>query len=375
MNFVGGGSGNAQGLNFNLCRFGSIKTIINASGGTMSSEVTFSQCRIAEFNETSIMFILNNAQGVNWRFIATDIESFSGICFQYLKGSAVSVFHGSIIPYSNGKVIEIPRAANSNDFAGGNNPIISFYSSRFEMRDFSKLIHKQSLNVYFSAVFENCGMGGYNLQNYGIEHYPIDIYGDGKVIFRSCEGFNKYRMKHTTATVNGIAPNIIFENCDMTLNDLSLFLSNSFLDGATYNDFRYAQVDWNGVIFSGTYYETKKSKKTLTLTNGFEIKNANNNNVVEIFSKNICGKTLFVLPIREVIVTNYGRYGYGNPDLKFTLYNEDKTKVLASETIKFETKKSYKYQVVETVKGFVLEVSTTSGYDNIPYFPLNIEVI
>jgi hypothetical protein len=218
MNGVGGGTGNAQSFIFDNCRFSNWKNIISSSGTTMMSEVTFRDCKITGSNINSILFNLDNSQGVNWRFFSTDIESVSGIIFNFRQGSSLSFYQGSIIPTGDGVVFNIPEKVNQNKFGGGNNPLVNCNGVRFEMREKSQLIKIASPKVYACFDFYSCGMGGYNIT----DQYVIETTDTGRISFINCDNFSKYKFKHSIINAHSFANplKVIFVNSSPSMESL-----------------------------------------------------------------------------------------------------------------------------------------------------------
>jgi len=218
MNGVGGGSGNAQSFIFDNCKFSNWNNIISSTGSTMMSEVTFRDCKITGSDENSILFNLDNSQGVNWRFFATDIESVSGIIFNFRQGSTISIYQGSIIPTGEGIVFNIPDKVNQNKFGGGNNPLINCNGARFEMRDKTKLIKISTPKVYACFDFYSCGMGGYNIT----DQYVIETTDTGRFSFINCDNFGKYKFKHSIVNAHSFTNplKVIFVNNSPSMESL-----------------------------------------------------------------------------------------------------------------------------------------------------------
>ncbi|MDD2495189.1 MAG: hypothetical protein PHE29_08355, partial [Tissierellia bacterium] len=218
MNGVGGGTGNAQSFIFDNCKFSNWNTIISSTGSTMMSEVTFRDCKINGSDKNSILFDLDNAQGVNWRFFATDIENVSGIIFNYKQGSSINIYQGSIIPTDNGIVFNIPPGVDQNKFGGGNNPQLNCNGTRFEMRNKSQLIKISTPKVHASFDFFSCGMGGYNIT----DQFVIETADTGRISFINCENFNKYKFKHNIVNEHSFTSplRIIFINSSPSIESI-----------------------------------------------------------------------------------------------------------------------------------------------------------
>ncbi|UFH30558.1 hypothetical protein LNP04_11275 [Chryseobacterium sp. C-71] len=188
-------SGTAQSLIFSDCSFERFKTILDVSGDTMMSEITFRNCKILATDQDSILFKLNNPQAVNWRFYSTEIESVSGIVFDFYAGMAISYFQGSIIgnESTDNVIFKVNSSADPNKFGHTNNPNLQMYGVRFEIRGNTKLIKIDNDDVDFSAKFDNCGLGGFGTNP---SNYAIDIKSKGSFIFDNCGNYQNFRFKH-----------------------------------------------------------------------------------------------------------------------------------------------------------------------------------
>jgi hypothetical protein len=188
-------SGNAQSMVFSDCRFEKFKTILDVSGNIMMSEVTFRNCKIFGNESEAVLFKLNNPQAVNWRFYSTEIESITGTVFDFYAGSTISYFQGSIIGNDNPNTVifKVNNAANPDLFGAGNSPNLQMYGVRFELRGDTKLVKIENADVDFSAKFDNCGMGGFNLNS---STYAVDLKGKGNFIFDNCTNYGNLKFKH-----------------------------------------------------------------------------------------------------------------------------------------------------------------------------------
>ena len=290
MNAQGGAPGMAQSFIFEKCYWLYFKEIMNVTGNTMMSEVTFTDCKIKEMDATSTVFRFDNAQAVNWRFYGTEIESFEGVCFEFLKGTTISYYQGSIIPLATGTVFKVPSTADYNAFGTGNSPQIQLDGVRFELRTYSILLDIQQPNVNLRGMFTNCGMGGTNLTS-DVNHKTIRTKGRGRFIFDNCENWSNYRAVHEVLSATdsenplyiefrNVAPNAyIIENSEVVYvggnnqgaSPIYNFV-NTFIDSAVrldgHNRFKrlmpikkhstsFRQVDNQLLQFDGTKSETK----------------------------------------------------------------------------------------------------------------------
>ena len=236
MNYVGGGSGNAQNMRFNQCSFAYFKTIINASGTTMTSENTFFECSISGCGSDELpceLFIFNNSQSVNWRFYATDIESFIGVLFKYLRGANVTWYQGSCIPLRNSILID-GRTADPNYFGQGNSPYLIMNQVRIEMRENSCLLQKGNSLASLYLVFNECGMGGQNIPTSPTVK-TINL-GDGnnRLFFNHCTNFEKYSFSSSTRLSA-----MSYNSDDVNFNDCTFLPNDNIQQILSRSDFQY----------------------------------------------------------------------------------------------------------------------------------------
>jgi len=232
LNFVGSGSDNAQSMIFEKCFFQDFNQIIVCSEYTMTSEVTFTDCKIRGGGASAIYFVLNNDQGVNWRFYGTDIESFDGVCFDFHKGQSMYVYQGSIIPNSGAQVIRVVENADPNTFGGGTSPEISMWGVRFELKN-AILINLESKTVNFIAKFDCCGMGGSNITNGQPAVYTKGI---GTLIFDTCYNFNNFLFSHEIDDASDyLNPvRVIFRNSAPVMTDIDQNICNIVTNISSY---------------------------------------------------------------------------------------------------------------------------------------------
>ncbi|MET3538668.1 glycosyl hydrolase family 28-related protein [Chryseobacterium limigenitum] len=225
MNLVGGAPGNAQAIIFEKCFFEGFNQIISCNGLDMTSEVTFTDCKIKGGDTSAVYFNLANDQGVNWRFYGTDIEGFTGVLFDFIEGQTIYYYQGSIMPGEGGTVIRINSAANPDTFGGGTQPHISFWGPRFELLNGAKLIQVFNKSVNFVFKFDSCGMGGSTIKN-GLP--VIETKGKGTIIFDTCSNWYNYKISHDID--NGedyLSPlRIIFRNIAPTLDQINQSVCN-----------------------------------------------------------------------------------------------------------------------------------------------------
>jgi hypothetical protein len=251
LSLVGGGpgSGNVQSITFESCSFSKWNDIVKTSLTTMTSEMSFIRCRITDF--IGVGFKLGNPQGVNWRFLFTDIGG-SGTVFEYTAGSTVLFIQGSVISTTTGVIVSIPETANGNYFGSGNSPDIHFVGTKFELRTGSVLFNKQSLSASFSAIFNGSSMGGFNIT---AGTMSIIWTGGGNLVFRDCKNMEKHFISYSS--VGNVAAyadlKVIIDNCDL---DNNFVTSSTFtLTTAEYNSKKYPifSISNCGLAVDGVY--------------------------------------------------------------------------------------------------------------------------
>lgn len=326
MNGVGGGTGNAQSFIFDKCSFQNWNNIITSTGGTMMSEVTFRDCKINGSNEKSILFNLNNAQGVNWRFFATDIESIRGIVFNFLQSSTINIYQGSFIPQGNGIVFNIPSNANRNSFGPNNTPQVNCNGARFEMHDKSQLINIKAPKVNIGFDFYSCGMGGHNITN----QFVIETTDFGRISFINCDNFSKYKFKHTidnsSSYVNPLK--ITFINNSPSLGDLKQSECTQVVNDAGSPIYSFINCGINGDIrpFANSSYfvpdnyvplRVSKNIFSSSPSNNYTAFPVKNNDYTEVWRIKI--PDVNILAMRLYIVEGNGQSSQNSEfDLKLT---------------------------------------------------------
>lgn len=228
----GGGSGNVQSFTFNNCSWVGWENITTTTGSTMASEFTFNDCKVnscGNVDNPCELFVFNNEQGVNWRFFATDVESIVGCVFKYLKGATVDIEQGSFILNGIDETkpsvfISVPSDAIDTSFGENNSPIITVFSSRFELRGYVQLIRKESYTANTYMSFINAGLGGYNLtQSDSVS--TIHLSGAATITFGQCQGYRGYSVYSKATNVN---PRAMIIRCDSSAM-IEQFLNNTRL--------------------------------------------------------------------------------------------------------------------------------------------------
>lgn len=273
-----------QSFNFTDCRWAAFHKAFVSEGDTMTSEVSFINCKFVVFDENSIVFTFNNLQCVNWRFFGTDIEQTNGIIFQMLQGTYLSLYNSSIIPFK-GIVINIPASATTGTFWYTNYPQICMYSCRFELRDYSKLFVSMN-QADTGLIMNNCSLGGMNITPkddvYQIEVLPGSTTNrnNAKFVFNDCTQFDNYkaRLGGHTGTIN--EGRFDFNRCRGF--NVDTFLANSVFP--VIYQMEYAPT----VYVDGRYipYSDIMAFKKKQVTSDYIIKSATDNLLVSVLGAN-----------------------------------------------------------------------------------------
>ncbi|MFC3160003.1 hypothetical protein SAMN05443633_11661 [Chryseobacterium arachidis] len=349
--------GNAQSLIFNSCYFKNFKTILDVSGNTMMSEITFRDCKIKNSRENSLLFKLNNPQAVNWRFYGTDIEAISGTIFDFYAGLTISYFQGSIISndITENVIINVNSLANPDLFGQGNKPNLQMYGVRFELRNNTQLIKINHNDVEFSAKFDNCGMGGYNLNP---STFAMDLKGKGQFIFDNCSNFENFRFRHEiTNSSSYLSPaKIKFINTCPDLDLINNGVCNEVTNTGGYPIYTFENCGLNSYyrpfgrdtfFLNNDYY--KISKKIISKghrNNRTETTGIVQDRVYVDLGPNTTGYKELVsfdipdVPIHsiKIIFDKAWPGGYGGLIYNVKVYNTDKSIELASGILNIENK-------------------------------------
>lgn len=253
--------GAVQQFQFENCSLEGWNNLFKVEGTVMCSEFTFIACRITGF--TGVGYSFKNTQGVNWRFYATEIESFSGVLFDYIYGTEVTFYQGSIITTAaTARIVRVPVEADNNQFGGGNKPNLVCYGVRFELRAGSLLVEKLQQAVGLALVFAQCGMGGYNLPA-GTK--PIKWAGAGSIEFNGCDNMAGYCIDNTYYGNN---------NHDLAIRIRNTPLYPSFMTESVFVDAQATpnvgksptfDVQGCGFAFDGVYHPKDSQFATMTM--------------------------------------------------------------------------------------------------------------
>ncbi len=341
--------GRPQSLIFESCTFEKFKNILDVSGDIMMSEITFRNCKIWSAPIDSVLFKLNNPQAVNWRFYSTDIESNSGTIFDFYAGLTISYFQGSIIGEmsTDNVIFRVPINANPNLFGPGNSPNIQMYGVRFELRGNTQLIKIENEDVELSAKFDNCGMGGFNL-NPNI--FPVDIKGKGNFVFDNCSNFQNFKFKHEVSNASSyISPaKIKFINSCPDLDLINNGACNEVVNTGGYPIYIFENCGLNSYYrpfgrdtfyLNNDYY--KISKKIISKgygIDGNEISGVVQDRIYADLGQNTSGYKHLVtfnlpnVPIQsmKIVFDKAWQGGFGGLNYNVKVYNTDKSLEIAT---------------------------------------------
>lgn len=217
-----------QRLQYFNCSFSKFKTIYNCiSSYMMLSEMTFSYCDFTDCGEAGKeckLFIANDSQAVNWRFINSDITNFYGDAFYFEKGTGIIIIGGSITPKA-GTVFNFAISGKNLRYCGASNsPQINSIGTRYKINSNSTLA-KSTLEGRGNAKlsFNSCYMG----TDKNVSDSFIDVRGTIVVLFEDCYECDDIRIDGDIPTITNpdpggrfIMPSVTFRNCP------SLNLSN-----------------------------------------------------------------------------------------------------------------------------------------------------
>lgn len=242
MEVLSGVTHNAQSMYFHRCAWRQFHTVLVlgrvASAATMTSETLISECKISNCGSADNpceLFVLDNAQSVNNRFYATDIESFVGTLFKYKQGNAITYYQGSIISFGDSVIVD-GTEIDGNTSAAGNQPSLAMWGCRFEMHGNTKLLKHGNAFGRLMLSFNECGMGSYNL-NEGVIPISISSMASADIYFNRCRNadgmFCEFVNINSNSTRDIVRSRIHFNDCDMKPID---FVENSTLtiNGSNY---------------------------------------------------------------------------------------------------------------------------------------------
>ena len=354
-----------QSLYFFNVGFYNFNNLFRIEGTTMDSEIRFVLCKIRGFSGTA--FYMNNPQGANWTFLATDIETFSGTVFYLLKGFSVKYITGSIIPSVAGAtIIKIPSTANSDYFSVANTPMY-FRGVEFEIRPDTILISKEPV-AYMDITFDSCDMGGYSdytgsqiIWNYG-----------GVLVFENSRNFSGYSMNWTgNGAYNADHLTIIIDSPSFPIDNF-LTESTFTLTDAAYNVSHYPTLDVRNCanpLLNSTIIKARGASLSNVIQNWHSISTSENATqicagpfpiTIPLSIKNVFIREIKLIPKLSGI----------NGDITFAVTNADETTTLASFTYTPSTdtteKTSYPNYFVDSTDSLKLKVTgTDTGWKSI----------
>lgn len=354
MEVLSGVTGNAQSMYFYRCFFSQFHTVLklgrakNATHDTMASETLLSECKITNCgtNENPCeLFILDNQQSVNNRLFATDIESFTGTLFKYKKGNAITFYQGSIISFGNSVIVD-GTEIDGNTSGGGNQPNLTMWGCRFELRGKTKLLNHGTNWGCLVLSFNECGMGCTNLDE-GVKTICIRGTGSAYIFFNRCRNaktmFAEMLNINSNTSRSNIQTKIHFNECDLSAKD---FVENSVftVDG---NNTYVAHPE---IRIEGIHYSLDNSVKKAPLGNHLkEIKKCILDGVY--YSGIECGNPTsprnytnnIYSYIKEIELVNIGNgvyEGYTTNYLTCDFYDENDTLIGTIKNIKLSSGKA-----------------------------------
>ena len=259
MEIMSGATGNAQSIYFHRCSFSKFHTILKlgkATGvttGTMTSETLLSECKISNCGTSENpceLFILDNQQSVNNRFFATDIEAFVGVLFKFKAGNAITFYQGSIIPLS-GSIIVDGTELDGNTSGGGNQPNLTMWGCRFELRGNTKLLNHGTNWGQLVLSFNECGMGCSNLDD-GVKTISIKGTSSAYLFFNKCRNaktlFAEMVDINSSTSRSNVLTKIHFDECDLNAKE---FVENSVFSYVGNNTYiAHPEIRINGIHYN-----------------------------------------------------------------------------------------------------------------------------
>ena len=247
-NAEGNNTDGPQRMQFYSCAFANWKSVMYSITSTvMLSEFTFTDCKIDDCGTASVpcqIFVLDDPQAVNWRFINTDITNFTGDAFYYITGVAVTISGGSIIPKAgNAFFFDYNTSARRGTAGPGNSPQLICNGVKFGINSNSSCVKTTSITEGAPVVrFDGCNLG---TTSYDSRKFLM-IYGAAEVKFTDCTGCGKIRFSGYIESEMGVRPHIQFWGC----NDLNLDVL------VTESDVTNAVKDFNNIrVTVGNEYD------------------------------------------------------------------------------------------------------------------------
>lgn len=371
--------GTTQGIEYENCLFTSFHTVIECDGTVMGSEITFNNSKISwcgTKDNMAELFIFNDLQGVNWRFYATDIDTIYGTVLQYKQGANVSFFQGSIILMGEeSKFVETLPTSVQTSFGEGNAPHLIMYSSRFELRGRSYLIHQSGEgNLYticFRALFIGVGMGGYNIST-DTDFYPLHLIGIPKITFYNCHNIINYKLWYRNSgnmNADGYIDCIncgdlyyyLYTNIDSNLENTNLLANGlSIIKNSTQNVLLHEK----DTIVKSFVADSKKDRAETTKVFSFSAwENVFMSGIPagEVLSRVYGGPMI----VSKITYYNYGTPGSGGNTITINVYSRSKggdkgDLIAAFDSIALSESKVQEITVpLKDTWGIIIEVSHT----------------
>lgn len=351
-----------QRLRFERCSINHFHTVCDVQGSVDNSEFVFNQCSIAYCGSVETpaeLFIFNNAQAVNWRFYATDIESFVGTCFHFLKGTAINYFQGSIIPINTSTVFSYNNG-DANAFGPGNFPTATMYGVRYELRNDSILIDNGNFPRRIIINHIGCGMGGQNLSGNSACIRLVSCIP--KLTFDSCYNFDNYNidleMNSSIAANETYDGYIKFNNCEYEV--VTAAVNRSTISASTASYYRtLPTIFYNGQPIIGVSrenlakYSGQILQKNMTLLTNYN-SSSDGTGVVTYMPR--AGYVNEVV-LESVYSTNYG----SSTTLTAEIYNENNS-LIGSGTITVQSRSKQIIQINAPVTtGWYVKLKHTYG--------------
>lgn len=333
-----------QRLRFERCNFSNFHTIADIEGSVDNSEFVFSQCAIkgcGSSDNNCELFIFNNSQAVNWRFYATDIETFVGTCFHFKKGTSINFFQGSIIPV-DGLVFSY-AGADPNHFGQGNLPTVVMYGVRYELRN-SRLIDAD-FHGRVAINHISCGMGGYNIGSDGGDTIKL-INCSSQLIFNNCYNWENYIFHieyNRSANINK-STWIKFYDCDY---DLIQSVMNNSVFTTLYESYR---DNMPIVYFDGqpikSYYQSFLSASGKILGRSNVVIGDYQTSINNAGTKMLFPRSGFVtsVTLESIYTTKFG----SNAEVIAEIYNASNS-LIGTATVKVQSRSKSVIQINEEV--------------------------
>ncbi len=205
-----------QRMQFFGCSFSGWKNILYTIHSTvMLSEYTFTDCKIDSCGTSSVpckLFVLDDSESVNWRFVNTDITNFTGDAFYYISGTSIAITGGSIIPKAGNAFFFDYNTSDRRDTAGpGNSPQLICSGVKFGINSSSSCVKTTSCGQGAPVIrFQECNLG---TTSYDSKKFLM-INGACEIKFTDCTGCGKIRFSGYIESQSAYKPHVQFWGCD-----------------------------------------------------------------------------------------------------------------------------------------------------------------